>query len=128
MKKFLILLSLSLPLVISNGCATTGTTTDPAVTSGNALLAAQQTILNIHESFRAPCLSGVVKAADCHQVDALTMESGPAYDAAAAANIVALQGGSTADFTAKKVALDDLLGKAVALAIKYSIDPKGGAK
>ena len=125
MKKYL--LALLIPLVLSS-CATTGTTTDPAVTSGNALLAAQQTILNIHESFRAPCLSGVVKAADCHQVDALTTEAGPAYDAAAAANIVALQGGSTADFTAKKVALDDLLGKAVALAIKYSIDPKGGAK
>lgn len=129
-KKLFPLLALCL-LTVCSGCATTSTTTtptDPAVTSGNVLIGTQQTIVNVHEAFRAPCLSGAIPAADCQQVDQLTAQAAQAYDAAAAANIVALQTGSTADYTAKKQALDTLIGNMTALALKYAIDPKGGAK
>jgi hypothetical protein len=129
-KKLFPLLALSILLACNSGCGTTGTATtpDPAVTSGNVLIGVQQTIVNIHEAFRAPCLSGVIPAADCQKVDQLTAQAEPAYDAAAAANIVALQTGSTADYTAKKAALDTLIGDMTALAVKYAIEPKGGAK
>lgn len=99
----LILLALALTL---SACASQ----DPAVTSGKTLLAAQKTIVNVHEAFRSPCKEGLVPAATCREVDRLVLEAMPIYDAAAqsllmgiepdltnlnalVARLVALQGG-----------------------------------
>jgi hypothetical protein len=125
MKRFPILLICLCSLV---GCATTPTVPqDASLTAGNALLATQGTIINTHEAFRTPCKDGSVPVAICHQVDAITIQAGPAYDAAATAAQLALQsGGDPADATAKKASLDSLLTQIINLAKQYEII--GGAK
>ena len=118
MKKLIIgMLLLSL-----TACATTGTKTDPNITIGNSLLATKQTILNIHEAFRTPCKSGLVAATDCKNVDAMTLQAEPMYDALVDALVLNIQTGTvSADSQAKQKALETLAGDMVALTIKYSI-------
>lgn len=128
MKKLLIALTLLFSVAIA-GCATMGgVPADPAITTGNTLLATQQTIVNTHEAFRLPCSQGVVAPVDCKKVDQLTADAGPAYDAAVDALILGIQSGNTADYLVKKQAFDKMLGDVVALALKYSIKPAGGTK
>ena len=123
--KHLILPLLALSLA---GCATTPTVPqDAALTAGDALLATQATIINTHEAFRVPCKAGSIPPAICHQVDAITTQSGPAYDAAATATQLALQsGGDPADATAKQANLNSLLAQIMNLAATYGLT--GGAK
>jgi hypothetical protein len=117
------LLTIGLLLFVA-GCATTQ---DPNIAAGNSLLATQQTIINIHESFRTPCKTGVVPKDVCQQVDKLTFDSMPIYDAAVDASIVEMQSGvASVDAKAKKEALEKLAGDMVALSVKYGV--KGETK
>jgi hypothetical protein len=96
------------------------------MTAGKALLATQATIVNTHEAFRVPCKSGSIPPAICHQVDAITNQTKPAYDAAATAAQLALQsGGDPADAIAKKATLNSLLAQIMSLATQYGL--VGGA-
>ena len=102
------------------GCTTTKPV-DPNVALGKSLLATKDTIINVHESFRVPCKTGVVPADVCKHVDTLTTESKPIYDAAVDAAVLGLQTGNTSDAKAKQETLEKLAGDMIALSIKYSV-------
>lgn len=127
MKKLLLVCLLSISLL---GCLKAGTeTTD--ITNGKTLIATKETIINLHESFRVPCKTGTVPADVCKEVDTLTTEAGPIYDAAADAALLYLKSNNATDlasYQAKNEQFIKLLGDITALTIKYSTKPTGVSK
>ena len=124
-----ILLSLLLILSLTS-CATTPSTTSD-ITTGKTLIATKDTIINLHESFRVPCKTGTVPADVCKEVDTLTTEAGPIYDAAADAALLYLKSNNATDlasYQAKNEQFIKLLGDITALTIKYSTKPTGVSK
>lgn len=105
MKKILVL-----ALLIS-GCVAQ----DPVIVAGRSLLATQKTIVNVHEAFRAPCKQGMVPPDVCREVDRLTMEAAPAYDAAVSALLL------TGD-TSKQAAFELMAASLLTLAVRYSVE------
>ena len=120
MKRFIPLL---LVVAMLAGCGMFGHTSDPSMVAGKSLIATHDTIVNIHEGFRAPCKSGQVPAATCAKVDQLTQEAGPIFDAAVSADLLALQNGTPLDPVYQNQ-LNQLFAELTQLALKYSI--KGG--
>jgi hypothetical protein len=125
MRKFLLIPLLLLSLTA--GCATTPITPQQTVT--NTLLATHDTIVNIETGIRQPCATGIIPATTCASITAYLQQAKPAYNAAVDAQTVWLTSGTAttqADFTAKKQALDSLIGDALGLAVKYGVT--GGVK
>jgi len=123
MKKVLVGLS----LIMLCGCVPSGNTKpDASLTSGKSLLATKQSIVNIHESFRTPCKTGLVAATDCKKVDSIIMQAEPLYDTLVDALILNVQTGIVSeDSKTKQQAFEALAGDLIALSVKYSIKPEG---
>lgn len=115
---------LALPLL--SGCSAMfgPTADDPTLNAGKSLIATHDTIENLHESFRAPCEKEIVPASACDEVHRLALEAGPTYDAASAAEILALQSGNLQDEEQYKrwgKELAELSAKLRDLAIKHAV-------
>jgi len=122
MKKFITLL-----LVLTlTACA--GMT--PQQVSTNTMLGIHDTIVNVEASIKEPCDKGAIPAADCAAIKGYILKAKPAYNTAVDAQLLWLSSSSATDqasYLAQKQALDQLVGDAVALALKYGIkEPANG--
>jgi len=127
MKRITLLLLTVLSLGLLAACSSMfgSTADDPALNAGKSLVAMNDTISTIHEGFRAPCANRIVPINTCDEVHRLTMEAGPIYDAAAAAEILTLQSGDLQDqeqYERWRSELVDLSAKLTALAVQYSVN------
>ena len=113
---------LALFLIILTLSACAGMT--PQQTSTNALLAVHDTIKNVEDGIKSPCDAGAIPVATCTAIEHAILEAKPLYNTAVDLQVAWLTTGSGADQAAyqeKKQALDDLVGDAVALALKYGV-------
>lgn len=113
-------IAIMLTLVTLAGCA--GMT--PQQTTTNTMLGIHDTIVNVETGIKAPCAQGAIPAATCSTIQGYILQAKPAYNTAVDAQLVWLSSNSATDqasYLAKKQALDQLVGDAVALALKYGV-------
>ena len=115
MKKLIVMV---LALAALAGCA--GMT--PQQTATNTLLGVRDTIVNVESGTKRPCDQGAIPVDVCATIGGYILQAKPAYNTAVDAQLVWLSSNSPTDQTTyltKKQALDQLVGDAVALAVKY---------
>ena len=102
----------------------------PQQVATNTMLGIHDTIANVETSIKEPCSNGTIPAADCTTIEGYLVQAKPAYNDAVDAQLLWLSSSSATDQTsylAKEQALDQLVGDAVALALKYGIkEPANG--
>jgi len=125
MKKTLIVMALALMTIA--GCA--GMT--PQQTTTNTLLGVHDTIVAVETGIKQPCAQGTIPAADCTAIEGFIFQAKPAYNAAVDAQLVWLSSNTATDqasYLDRKQALDQFVGDAIALALKYGVkEPANGS-
>lgn len=96
-------------------------------TTTSTLLTLHDSIVTIETGIKVPCENGIIPASDCASIENYILQAKPAYNAAADAQILALQSTSpanTAAYNAQFTTLNNLIIEATTLAVKYSIPTK----
>jgi type IV pilus biogenesis protein CpaD/CtpE len=125
MKKLIVM---ALALLALGGCA--GMT--PQQTATTTLLGIHDTIVNVETGIKVPCAQSTIPAATCATIEGYILQAKPAYNTVVDAQMVWLSSNSATDqasYLAKKQALDQFVGDAVALALKYGVvkEPANGS-
>ena len=117
-----------LTLMALAGCAVM----TPQQMATNTLLGIHDTIVNVEAGIKDPCAKGIIPATDCSAIAGYLLKAKPTYNAAVDAQMLWLNSNAPSDQTAylaKQQALDQLVGDALALALKYGIkEPANGSK